>query len=64
QAAYTMHSTALQAATLAQKAEVKRLLIGHFSVRYRDLTPLLLEAKSVFDNTQLAIEGKTINILE
>ncbi|MDQ4142096.1 MAG: ribonuclease Z [Bacteroidota bacterium] len=64
QAAYTMHSTALQAATLAQKAEVKRLLIGHFSVRYRDLTPLLLEAKSIFDNTQLATEGKTISILE
>ncbi|QMU27485.1 ribonuclease Z [Adhaeribacter radiodurans] len=64
QAAYTMHSTALQAATLARKAEVKRLLIGHFSVRYRDLTPLLLEAKSVFDNTQLATEGKTISILE
>jgi len=64
QATYTMHSTALQAATLAQKAEVKRLLIGHFSVRYRDLTPLLLEAKSIFDNTQLATEGKTISILE
>ena len=64
QANYTMHSTARQAATLALKAAVKRLLIGHFSVRYRDLDPLLLEAQAVFANTQLAIEGKTISILE
>jgi len=64
QAAYTMHSTARQAATLALKAEVKRLLIGHFSVRYRDLEPLLTEAQAVFANTQLALEGKTIRVLE
>lgn len=63
-AAYTHHSTALQAATLAKKAEVKRLLIGHFSARYKDLTPLLEEAKSVFENTLLATEGKTIGVLE
>jgi len=63
-AVYTYHSTAKQAATLALKAEVKRLLIGHFSVRYKDLTPLLEEAKAVFDNTHLALEGKTIGILE
>jgi ribonuclease Z len=63
-AGFTFHSTAHQAATLALKAEVKRLLIGHFSVRYKDLTPLLLEAKKVFDNTALAIEGKTISVLE
>ncbi|RDC62439.1 ribonuclease Z [Adhaeribacter pallidiroseus] len=64
QAAYTLHSTARQAATLALKAEVKRLLIGHFSVRYRDLNPLLEEAQVVFANTQLALEGKTIQVLE
>jgi ribonuclease Z len=63
-AGYTYHSTAHQAATLAAKAAVKRLLIGHFSVRYKDLTPLLLEAKKVFDNTALAIEGKTIAVLD
>ncbi|MGV3589227.1 MAG: ribonuclease Z, partial [Adhaeribacter sp.] len=63
-AVYTYHSTAKQAATLALKAEVKRLLIGHFSARYKDLTPLLEEAKAVFDNTHLALEGKTIGILE
>ena len=58
------HSTAKQAATLALKAQVKRLLIGHFSVRYKDLNPLLDEAKAVFYNTHLALEGKTIGILE
>ncbi|MGV3505373.1 MAG: ribonuclease Z [Adhaeribacter sp.] len=63
-AAYTYHSTARQAATLALKAGVKRLLIGHFSARYKDLNPLLLEAKEVFDNTHLATEGKTVSILE
>jgi ribonuclease Z len=63
-AADTYHSTARQAATLALKANVRRLLIGHFSARYKDLTPLLLEAKQVFDNTHLALEGKTIGILE
>lgn len=63
-ATYTCHSTARQAATLARQAEVKRLLIGHFSVRYKDLTPLLLEAKVVFENSELATEGKTVSILE
>jgi ribonuclease Z len=63
-ATYTYHSTARQAGTLAQKAGVKRLIIGHFSARYKDLTPLLEEAKAVFDNTHLAIEGKTISLLE
>jgi ribonuclease Z len=63
-ATYTYHSTARQAATLAGKAGVKRLLLGHFSARYKDLTPLLLEAKAIFDNTHLALEGKTVGILE
>ncbi len=54
----TMHSTALQAATLAQMAQVKHLLIGHFSARYDSLLPLLEEAKSVFPNTSIAEDGK------
>ena len=45
---YTFHSTALQAAELASGAQVNKLLLGHFSVRYKDLTPLLEEAKQVF----------------
>jgi ribonuclease Z len=58
----TYHTTALQAATLAKKVGVKRLLIGHFSARYKELTPLLEEAQSVFKETQLAIEGETFSI--
>lgn len=55
----TKHSTALEAAMLASKAKVNKLLIGHFSARYIDLNPLLEEAKTVFQNTELALEGTT-----
>jgi ribonuclease Z len=61
-ASTTFHSTALQAAMIAQKAGVIKLLIGHFSARYRDLNPLLEEAKTKFTNTELAIEGTTFKI--
>lgn len=54
----TFHSTTLQAATIAKKAQVKKLIIGHFSARYNELEPLLQETKSVFDNSFLAIEGE------
>lgn len=60
----TKHSTALQAAQIAQQANVKNLLIGHFSARYKDLTPLLNEAKAEFPNTYLAQEGETFTIAE
>jgi ribonuclease Z len=58
----TFHSTAEQAATIAKKANVGRLLLGHFSVRYRDLEPMLKEAVAVFKNTELAIEGEFFEI--
>ena len=58
----TYHSTARQAATIALKAQAKQLCIGHFSARYKDLQPLLDEAKSVFNNTLLATEGETMVI--
>ncbi len=61
-AAKTGHSTAKQAATIAQLAAVKKLVIGHFSSRYKDLNLLLEEAKAVFPNTELADEGKVIEI--
>jgi len=54
----TFHSTTKQAATIAQKSGVKKLIIGHYSARYNDLQPLLDEAQSVFPNTVLALEGK------
>jgi ribonuclease Z len=62
QASKTQHSTAQQAATIAKKAEVKKLVLGHFSSRYSDLNPLLIEAKAIFDNTYLAKEGEPILI--
>jgi len=63
-AAQTFHTTALQAAQLAQKAGVKRLLLGHFSIRYKDLSPLLKEAQTVFANTALAQEGVLFEVAE
>ncbi len=53
----TLHSTAKQAATIAQKADVKQLIIGHYSARYADLTPLHNEAQSIFKNTLLSFDG-------
>lgn len=56
------HSTALEAATVAQKAKVGKLILGHFSSRYKLLDPFLEEAKTVFPNTELAEEGKTYEV--
>jgi len=56
----TMHSTAQQAASIALKANVKQLLIGHFSARYANKNGLLHEAKAVFENTILAEDMKVI----
>lgn len=58
----TCHSLASQAAQVAVEAEARRLLIGHYSARYQDETPLLQEAQAVFPNTTLATEGLTIDI--
>lgn len=58
----TYHTTCLQAGEMAKKAQVKQLMIGHYSARYRDLEPLLLEARTIFPNTILAIEGEKIVI--
>lgn len=58
----TFHSTASQAAIIATKAKVKKLVIGHFSARYEDDTLLLKEAKQGFDNVILAKEGLKIEL--
>ena len=58
----TLHSTAKQAAIIAQKAKVKKLIIGHFSSRYKDLSPLLDEAQSIFPNAALGIEGESFSV--
>jgi len=52
------HSTAAEAARAARLAGAGRLLIGHFSSRYKELTPLLEEARSGFPATELAEEGR------
>lgn len=58
-AADRFHSTTVQAATLAKDAGVKRLLVGHFSSKYTELTPFLDECRPVFPDTDLALEGAT-----
>jgi ribonuclease Z len=58
----TFHTTSVEAATIAKDCVVKKLMIGHFSARYRDLSPLLMEAKEIFPETYLAIEGETFII--
>lgn len=58
----TMHSTAEQAATIARDAQVKRLIIGHFSARYEDEAHLLQEAQSIFPETILAQENMNITL--
>ncbi|OIQ92893.1 ribonuclease Z [mine drainage metagenome] len=56
------HSTTHQAANIAIKANAQKLLIGHFSSKYENLDQFLLEAKEVFPNTDLAIEGVTFRV--
>ncbi|MGV6845436.1 MAG: ribonuclease Z [Lutibacter sp.] len=58
----TMHSTAKQAAEIAKQANVKKLIIGHFSSRYKEKIRFLEEAKSIFDKTVLAAENKVFEI--
>ncbi|HEY8781388.1 MAG TPA: ribonuclease Z [Mucilaginibacter sp.] len=58
----TRHTTALQAGEVALKTNAKKLLIGHFSARYKTLSELLDEARSVFSETELAIEGRVFGI--
>ena len=53
----TLHSSAAQAATLAKKAEVKQLIIGHYSARYDNRNLFLDEARALFPNTQAAFDG-------
>ena len=57
----TKHSTAQQAAEIAKKAEVGRLILGHYSSRYKDLELFVNEAKAVFPNVTLAADGALIS---
>ena len=59
---HTYHSTAKQAASIALKAGVKQLMLGHYSSRYRETDIFLTEAKTVFPNTLLSAEGQTFPV--
>tara|TARA_Y100000741_G_scaffold360711_1_gene343400 strand:+ start:456 stop:1223 length:768 start_codon:yes stop_codon:yes gene_type:complete len=54
----TKHSTSIEAATIAQKAEVKKLILGHYSSRYKKKDKFLEEAKNVFSNSLLSEDLK------
>jgi ribonuclease Z len=56
----TRHSTAMQAAKVAEAAGTRHLLLGHYSVRYDDLSLFATEAASIFKNVTAAAEGMRI----
>jgi ribonuclease Z len=58
----TFHSTAAQAATIAQLSNAQQLVIGHFSSRYKTTEKFLTEAKAVFENTFLSEEGRLFDV--
>jgi ribonuclease Z len=57
----TMHSTAKEAAIIAQKANVKCLLLGHYSTRYSNIELFKEEAQTIFENVELTDDGKTFD---
>ena len=61
-ASKTMHSTPEQAATIAKKANVGTLLLGHYSGRYTDYNEFKNQAQEVFPATKLAQDGKVFEI--
>ena len=58
----TKHATAKEAASIAKQANAKTLILGHFSTRYDDTTEFQEEAREIFDNVELAAEGKVFEI--
>ncbi len=58
----TFHTTAAEAASIAKQAEVKQLLLGHFSARYGNTQDFLKEAVPIFENAMIAVEGMTFKI--
>ena len=58
----TRHSTTKQAAQIAKDANVKQLIIGHYSGRYKDISIFRKEAQEIFENTHLAEPGKVFTV--
>nr|WP_288835652.1 ribonuclease Z [uncultured Flavobacterium sp.] len=61
-AAKTMHSTAIEAATIAKKAQVKQLILGHYSTRYDNINLFKEEAETVFPAILLADDGISFDL--
>jgi ribonuclease Z len=62
QATERYHSTPSQAAVTALQAGAKKMIIGHFSSRYKTFELFLGEAQAVFPNTELALDGMTFEV--
>ena len=60
----TQHSTSQHAAEIAKEANANKLLLGHFSTRYKNLDSMLSDAKKIFLNTEIAKEKKCYSIEE
>ena len=58
----TMHSTAKEAAKIAKRSNVKKLILGHFSTRYDDIQKFKTEAQTIFENVELANDGKVFEL--
>jgi ribonuclease Z len=58
----TKHATTKQAAQIAKDASVKKLVIGHYSGRYKDISVFKKEAQEIFENTELAEPGKIFTV--
>ena len=56
--AKTKHSTAKEAAAIAKGAQVGTLLLGHYSTRYKSIELFKKEAQTIFENVELANDGK------
>lgn len=58
----TNHSTTIDAATVAKEAQVRHMIIGHFSGRYSSTDDFLTETTAIFPNTQCVTEGTTYSL--
>jgi ribonuclease Z len=58
----TLHTTSIQAAKIAQTAQVKQLILGHFSSRYKNEQVFKEQASEIFSNVDLASEGKVFDV--
>jgi ribonuclease Z len=58
----TLHTTSVQAAEIAKQANVKQLVLGHFSSRYKNEQLFKEQASKIIENTAIAVEGKTFEV--